>query len=151
LAGYPLADRLPRNRVGAVFLRDERHEQGAGRRGRVKTIDVRSRSDARRAPGTAVPERAIIPARPLRAASRQRDTVWLGVGLVAAARVLSGRRFYQLLTVGGTVSMALAQIGWKLLVRTVRDLIAWDNARLADLNRQLRRQRKAKVSQRAAG
>jgi hypothetical protein len=33
----------------------------------------------------------------------------------------------------------------------VKDLIAWDNARLADLQKRLRRQREAKVSQRAAG
>ena len=37
-----------------------------------------------------------------------------------------------------------------VLVRVVRDLIAWDNARLADLERQLRREREAKTGQPAA-
>ena len=41
-------------------------------------------------------------------------------------------------------------MGWKELIRAVRDLIAWDNSRLADLERQLRRDREAKAGQPAA-
>ena len=48
------------------------------------------------------------------------------------------------------VLAALSQMSWKELVRAVRDLIAWDNARLADLNRQLRRDHEAKADQSAA-
>jgi len=46
---------------------------------------------------------------------------------------------------------ALAQIGWKALARAVRDLNAWENARLVDLDSQLRRDREAKAGQLAAG
>jgi len=75
----------------------------------------------------------------------------LGLGLVAAARVLRNRRFDEQVIVAVLALAALAQMSWREVALAVRDLIAWDNARLADLNRQLRRQRKAKVSQRAAG
>ena len=45
---------------------------------------------------------------------------------------------------------ALSQMSWQELVRAFRDLIAWDNTRLADLERQLRREREAKADQPAA-
>jgi hypothetical protein len=48
------------------------------------------------------------------------------------------------------VLVALADMSWKALARIVRDLIAWDNARLADLERQLRRDRKARAGRLAA-
>jgi len=41
--------------------------------------------------------------------------------------------------VDGLVLVALTQMDSKVLVRAVTDLIAWDNARLADLERQLHR------------
>jgi hypothetical protein len=97
--------------------------------------------DAHRAPGAATLEGAIIPARRVKTPSHRPRSVWVGVGLVAAARVLRSRHFAELVTVGGIVLVALTQMGWKVLVRVVSDLIAWDNARLADLERQLRHQR----------
>jgi hypothetical protein len=77
--------------------------------------------------------------------SHRPRSVWIGVGLVVAARVLRSRHFAALVTVGGIVLVALAQMGWKVLVRVVRDLIAWDDARLADPERQLRHQRLAQA------
>jgi hypothetical protein len=78
----------------------------------------------------------------------------LGVGLVAAGRVLRSRRFDEpdeQVVVAVLALAALAQMSWKEVVLAVRDLIAWDNARLADLKRQLRREREAKAGQPAAG
>jgi len=46
---------------------------------------------------------------------------------------------------GGAVADELART-----VRAFRDLIAWDNTRLADLERQVRREREAKADQPAA-
>ena len=40
--------------------------------------------------------------------------------------------------------VALTHMSWKVLARIVRDLIAWDNARPADLGNQLHRQRMAR-------
>jgi hypothetical protein len=69
---------------------------------------------------------------------------------VAAAHVLRNRRFREALTVSVIVLVALAQMGRKVLAHAVRDLIAWDNARLDDLERRLRREREAKAGQLAA-
>ncbi len=74
--------------------------------------------------------------------------VWLGVGLVAAARVLRNRRFDEQVIVAIFAMAALAQMGWKELAGALRDLIAWDNARLSDWENQLRRQRGAEAGQR---
>jgi hypothetical protein len=92
----------------------------------------------------------VITPRQPEAASRQRNAVWLGVGLLAAARAVRNRRFDEQVIVGIFALAALTQMGWKEVVRAARDLIAWDNARLADLEKELRRQRKVKVSERAA-
>jgi hypothetical protein len=133
-----------------MFLRDKRHGRRAGRGGRAKAIEMGGGRDARGAPGAATLEGAIVPARQVETPSHRPGSVWVGVGLVAAARVLRSRHFAALVTVSGITLVALTQIGWRVLVRLVRDLVAWDNARLADLRKELRRQRKAKVGQRAA-
>jgi hypothetical protein len=75
----------------------------------------------------------------------------LGVGLLAAARVLRNRRFDEQVIVAVLGLAALVRMSRKEIALAVKDLIAWDNARLADLQKRLRRQREAKVSQRAAG
>jgi hypothetical protein len=96
---------------------------------------------ARTADG-AIVEGTVIPPRQAEAPGRQHNAVWLGVGLVAAARALRNRRLDEQAIAVVFALAALSQMSWKELVRAVRDLIAWDNARLADLNRQLRRDRK---------
>jgi hypothetical protein len=103
------------------------------------------------APLGAVLEGTVTPPPQPGASDRQRHAVVLGVGLLAAARVLRNRRFDEQVIVAVLALAALVQMSWKVLVRAVRDLIAWDNARLADLKEELRRQRKTKVSQGAAG
>ena len=60
-------------------------------------------------------------------------------GLTAAAHILRNRRSREALTVGVIVLVALTHISWKVLARIVSDLIAWDNARPADLGNQLHR------------
>jgi hypothetical protein len=94
---------------------------------------------------------APAPARQVKTPSHRPRSVWIGVGLVVAARVLRSRHFAALVTVGGIVLAALAQMSRKEMALAVKDLIAWDNARLADFKKELRRQRKTKVSQGASG
>ncbi len=103
-----------------MFLRDGRDERRAGRQGRAKTIEVASRDGAHEV-GTAIAERAVIPARQPEMTRLQRGGVWLGVGLVAPAHVLRNRRFYEALIVGVIVMVALAQMRWKVLAHVVRD------------------------------
>jgi len=126
-----------------VFLRNERSERRAGRQSRATAIEVASRDGARKA-GTVIAERAAIPARQPGTSRLQRRAIWLEIGLTAAAHVLRNRRSREALTVGAIVLVALTQMSWKVLARLVRDLIAWDNGRLADLGNQLRRQRMAR-------
>ena len=127
-----------------MFLRNGRRERLAGRQGRAKAIEVTSRDGARQV-GTAIAERAVIPARRPGTPRPQRRGVWLGAGLIAATYVLRNRRFHVALTVAVIALAALAQMGWKVLARVVADLIAWDNARLADPDKQLHRQRIAQA------
>lgn len=123
-----------------MFLRNERSERRAGRQSHATAIEVASRGGARKA-GTVIAERAAIPARQPGTSRLQRRAVWLEVGLTAAAHVLRNRRSREALTVGVIVLVALTHVSWKVLARIVRDLIAWDNARAADLESQLRHQR----------
>ncbi len=88
-------------------------------------------------------EGTIVPAWRARTPSHAPRSVWVWIGLVAVARVLRSRRFAETVIVDGIVLMALTQIGWKGLVRIVKDLIAWDDERLADYEKELQRQRKA--------
>jgi hypothetical protein len=60
------------------------------------------------------------------------------------------RRTYEAMTVGGIFLVAMAQTAWKELAPSLRDVIAWDDARLADPQRRLRREREAKSGQSAA-
>jgi hypothetical protein len=122
-----------------VFLRGERYERRASRRGRAKTIDIRGGRDAHRTPDAAMLEGAIVP-RQVTTASRA-GSIWAGVGLVAAARVLQTRHFAALVAVGGIVLVAVTRMGGKVLVRVGKDLIAWDNGRLAGLESRLGRPR----------
>ena len=92
-----------------------------------------------RLPDGAIVEGTVISPRQAEAPGRQHNAVWLGVGLVAAARALRNRRVDEHAIAAMFALAALSQMSWKELVRAVGDLIAWDNARLADLNRQLRR------------
>lgn len=103
-----------------------------------------------RPPDGAIVEGTVIPPRQAEAPGRQHNAVWLGVGLVAAARALRNRRFDEQAIAAMFALAALSQMSWKELVRAVRDLIAWDNASLADLESQLRRDREARASQLAA-
>ena len=102
------------------------------------------------APDGAILEASVIPPRRPGVSSRQHAAVWLGVGLVAAARVLRNRRFDEQVIAAVFAVAALSQMSWQELVRAFRDLIAWDNTRLADLERQLRREREAEAGQPAA-
>jgi len=95
-------------------------------------------------------EGATVPARRVNTPGHRPRSVWVGAGLVPAARVLRSHHFAGLVAVGGIMLVGLTQIGWKVLARAVRDLIAWDNAWLADLNRQLRCDHEAKADQSAA-
>ena len=63
---------------------------------------------------------------------------------------MRNRRFDEQAITAMFALAALSQLSWKELVRAVSDLIAWDNARMADLNRQLRRDHEARASQSAA-
>jgi len=99
-----------------------------------------------RPPDGAIVEGTVIPPRQAEAPGRQHNAVWLGVGLVAAARALRNRRLDEQAIAVIFALAALSQMSWKELVRAVRDLIAWDNARLADLESQLRRDREARAS-----
>ena len=74
----------------------------------------------------------------------------LGVGLVAATRALCNRRFDEQAIVAIFALAALSQMSWKELVRAVMDLMAWNKARMANLNRQQRREREARAGQPAA-
>jgi hypothetical protein len=124
-----------------VFLRGERYERRASRQGRAKTTEIRAGRDVHGTPGATMLEGAIVPARQVKTASDRARSIWADVGLVAAARVLRSRHSAALVTVSGIVLVAVTQIGGKVLVRVGKDLIAWDNARLADQESQLRRQR----------
>ena len=128
-----------------MFLRNERSERRAGRQSHATAIEVASRDRARKA-GTVIAERAAIPARQPGTSRLQRRAVWLEVGLTAAAHVLRNRRSREALTVGVIVLVALTHMSWKVLARIVRDLIAWDNARLADLENRLHSQRIARTA-----
>ena len=132
-----------------MFLQNRRQERQAGRDAR-KTLELRPESGTPRVPGAEAPRDAVIAARQPGPASRERDAVWLGVGLAAVTRVLRNRDFQQQVIAGLIVAAALAQMAWEGLSRSVRALVAWDNARLAELNEELRRQREAKASQPAA-
>lgn len=128
-----------------MFVGNGRREQRAGRYGHAKAIEVASRDGAQEV-GTALAERTVIRARQPGTPRLQRRGAWLGVGLIAAAHVLRNRRFREVLTVSVIVLVVLAQTGRNVLARAVRDLIAWDNARLADLENQLRGQRVAQAA-----
>jgi hypothetical protein len=128
-----------------LFIKPGRRARHPSREGSARTIELGSQHGPLAAPGFPVQESTVTAARQPRSASLQRRTVWRGVGLVAAAHILRSRRFYESLTVGVIVLVALAQMSRKVLVRVVRDLIAWDNARLADLEEQLRHQRMAQA------
>jgi hypothetical protein len=82
-----------------------------------------------------------------RQADRQRDAVLAGVGLAAAARVLRDSRFEQHVIAGLIVQAALAQMARDALRRGVRRLVAWDNARLAEWENELRRRHEAEGGQ----
>jgi hypothetical protein len=102
------------------------------------------------APDGAILEGAVIPPGQPKASSRQRHVVLLGVGLVATGRVLRSRRLDEQVIVVIFALGALTQMSWKEFAGAVKDLIAWDNARVADLDRQLRRKRQARAGQPAA-
>lgn len=127
-----------------MFLRDERHGRHTGHRARTKATGIARRPDGQEAPGSATLEGGIVAAR-VRTPSHRPRSIVVGIGLVAAGRVLRNPRFAELVIVGSVVLVALTQLGWKVLVRAVTGLIAWDNARLADLERQLRRPRMAQA------
>ena len=61
------------------------------------------------------------------------------VGVAAAARTLRNRSFDRQVIVGVIILVALAQVGRKGLGIAVKDVITWDDARLAELERQLPR------------
>jgi hypothetical protein len=128
-----------------MFLISKRREPRIGLQGCAATIEVASRGRADGTPGTAIEKRAVIPARQPGVARLRDRAAWLGAGLVAAAHVLRNRRFHKPLAVGGIVLAALALMGGIVLVRVVRDLTAYDDARLADLQRQLHRKRIAQT------
>ena len=129
----------------AVFVSNGRREQHAARQGHGTTIEVTSKGEAYKA-GTAIAERAVIPARQPGTPGLQRRGVWPEVGLTVATHVLRNRRVRQTLTVGVLTIGALAYTGWRVLARTVSDLTAWDNARLADLEKQPHGQRIAQAA-----
>jgi hypothetical protein len=127
-----------------VFIRPGRPERPAGREGGAKTTELGSQHGPPAA-GDLVQEGTVIPARPSRAASRPSRSVLLAIGLATVARVLRTRRFDEQVAVAVIMLAALAQLGRKVLARVVRELIAWDNARLADLEEQLRRRHMAQA------
>jgi hypothetical protein len=105
----------------------------AGHEGRkTTTIRVRSQHDAHQVPGVPVLEGTVISARQWRALLRRRRTVWLVVGLVAAAQILRNSRFDRKLIVSAIVLRAVAEMGWKDLVGAVAWLNAWQKSRLAE-------------------
>jgi hypothetical protein len=122
-----------------LFIQDRRQKRQAGRDGR-KTLELRPESRSPGIPGAEAPRGAVIAARQPGPASRERDAVWLGAGLAAVTRVLRNRAFHQQVIVGVIVAAALARMALEGLSRSVRALVAWDNARLAELEEQLRRQ-----------
>ena len=126
-----------------MFIKDRPQERQAAREGPKKTIELRSERGASEAPGAAARPGAVISARPPGTASRQRGAVLAAVGLATAARVLRDRRFAERVIAGLIVQAALAQIAREGLGRAVRGLVAWDNARLAELEEELRRKRLA--------
>jgi hypothetical protein len=128
-----------------LFIRPGRHARHPSREGSARTIEPGPQYGPLAAPGFPVRESTATPARQPRPASLQRRTVWRGVALVAAAHILRSRLFYESLAVAVIVLAAAAQISRKALVRVAGDLIAWDNARLADLEEQLRHQRMAQA------
>jgi len=94
------------------------------------------------APGTAALPGAVISTRgPLR------GWVLLMVGVAATARILRNLSFDRQVVLGVIILVALAQVARKGLGIAVKDVITWDNERLADLERELRRQREAKAGQ----
>ena len=125
-----------------MFLQDRRQKRQAGRDGRL-TLKLQPETGAQGVPGAEARRGAVIAAPQPGPASRERDAVWLGVGLAAVDRVLRNPDFHQQVIVGVIVTAALARMAWKGLSRSVRALVAWDNARLAELEEQLRRQRLA--------
>jgi hypothetical protein len=130
----------------ALSLHYRRQDRQAGREAR-KTPELRSENGTPRVPGVAAPQGAVITARQTETTSRQRDAVWLGAGLAAVTRALRNRDFHQHVIVGVVVLTALGRMALEGLGRSVRALVAWDNARLAELNEQLRRKREAETSQ----
>jgi len=120
-----------------LFIKDRPQESPE------KTVELRSERDAPEVPGTVARPGDVISAWQPDTASRQRGAVLIAVGLATAARVLRDRRFAERVIAGLIVQAALAQIAREGLGRAVRGLVAWDNARLAELEEELRRKRLA--------
>ena len=120
-----------------MFIKDRPQESPE------KTVELRSERDAPEVPGTAARPGDVISAWQPDTASRQRGAVLIAVGLATAARVLRDRRFAERVIAGLIVQAALAQIAREGLGRAVRGLVAWDNARLAEWEEELRRKRVA--------
>ena len=124
-----------------MFIKDRRQERQTVRESPEKTIELRSERGAPEVPGAAARPGYVIPARSPETTSHQRGAVLIAVGLATAARVLRNRRFAERVIAGLIVQAALVQIAREGLGRAVRGLIAWDNARLAELEEELRRKR----------
>jgi hypothetical protein len=121
-----------------MFLQRRQQERHADRGARKNTVDLRSERGVAEARGDEARQGTVISAgRP------QRGAVLLGVALAAAARVLRDRRFEERVIAGLVVQAALARIAQQGLGRAVKDIIAWDNARLAEWKTELRRRRMA--------
>jgi hypothetical protein len=87
-------------------------------------------------------EGVVVPARQWRAASRQRRLAWTWIGLAAAARVLRDPRFEAAVITGAIVLVALSEMGKEDFARDMRRLIAWDERRLAAIEKQGQRRGK---------
>jgi hypothetical protein len=133
-----------------MFNKDRRQGRQTVRESPKMTMELRSERGTLEVPGAAASPDAVLSARSPETASHQRGAVLIAVGLATAARVLRDRRVAERVITGFIVQAALVQIARERLGRAVRGLVAWDNARLADLERQLRAQREAKAGQPAA-
>ena len=114
-----------------MSIKDGRQERHTGR-------------DDLKAAGGVIVERDVIPPRQSRAASLERRLAWIWVGLAAATRLIRDRRF-EATVITTVLALAALPKGRPLrdLVLGIRRIIAWNDRRITERERESRLRGKA--------